>query len=683
MKLNNKSLLTLFVLFIAIFSISSVSAEILETNDMSDVSLYDINDEIIPIANHNIATGSNSSTIQKVVDNAAAGDTITFASGNYNFSSAINVDKTLKFIGNGAKITGLNGFKVESSDTVTADGTSFTNFYFNGNGVYQGRFIEAYGISNFNVTNCTVKGPINTGVHIQSCTNVLIANCKFLDGGANATTITTAGKGEKGTKSIGIMGGNKVTIENNTITGCPLDAFSVASNSKNILIKGNNISGSYYGIFYGGGIQNVTTVNNIFNNTKAYCVGLAKTAQDSIIINNTFIMTTIPDALNPKNPNYNSNSAIYLEQGNTAHGEATKIGNITIENNKFKFATDVPANQTTYAIEIISAGGPLKLNGNLIVNNNTYANGINKFIFLDSKWNYNDGNINAPQYNINSVITPAQEESTLAKGQTESIQLTGGDGIVLSNQNITIIIKKDDVTISSKNLTTDKFGIINFENDLDEGIYTIVASFAGSVYNSGIYDATTTTFIINSTAPIGKIIPVIASNHLVKYYLNNSQLKATLSVNGKGIANEPIRIFINGVRYDRVTNANGTATMNINLRPGVYNITLVYLGNDNYEGCVGTDVLTVLSTIVSNDLTMKSSKRVPFRAKIYTPEGNYAVGQTVSLNINGIIYNRVVDANGTVTLEIRLLPNTYILTVYQQLAQTTLSQSFDITITND
>ena len=61
------------------------------------------------------------------------------------------------------------------------------------------------------------------------------------------------------------------------------------------------------------------------------------------------------------------------------------------------------------------------------------------------------------------------------------------------------------------------------------------------------------------------------ADNLVKYYRNTSQFYIDL-IDGKGnpVSGVNITMNINGVFYNRTTNENGTARLNINLPPGEY-----------------------------------------------------------------------------------------------------------------
>ena len=67
------------------------------------------------------------------------------------------------------------------------------------------------------------------------------------------------------------------------------------------------------------------------------------------------------------------------------------------------------------------------------------------------------------------------------------------------------------------------------------------------------------------------------------YYLDSSKFVAKLvNVNGTPIAGATVLFTINNVIYDRITDVNGNAYLNITLNDGLYNIIFVFEGNRYY-----------------------------------------------------------------------------------------------------
>ena len=173
-------------------------------------------------------------------------------------------------------------------------------------------------------------------------------------------------------------------------------------------------------------------------------------------------------------------------------------------------------------------------------------------------------------------------------------------------------------------------------------------------------------YIITATNPITgemhsnkiTVIPNIISSDLVKYYKNDSQYIVTLIGNdGKVVgAGETVTFNINGVFYERQTNASGQAKLNINLRPGEYIIT------GEYNGCQVSNNITVESILTATDLSKTTSESKAFETKLVDGQGKPLANETVTFNINGVLYNRITDINGIAKLNINLQKGEYIIT---------------------
>lgn len=121
-------------------------------------------------------------------------------------------------------------------------------------------------------------------------------------------------------------------------------------------------------------------------------------------------------------------------------------------------------------------------------------------------------------------------------------------------------------------------------------------------------------------------------------------------------ANETVTFNINGVFYNRTTNASGYVKLNINLQQGDYIITA------EYKGCYVSNNIKVKSILSADDLTKKYGTPDQFKAKLVDGEGNPLANTNVTFNINGIFYNRTTDSEGIAKLNIRLMPGEYIIT---------------------
>ena len=152
---------------------------------------------------------------------------------------------------------------------------------------------------------------------------------------------------------------------------------------------------------------------------------------------------------------------------------------------------------------------------------------------------------------------------------------------------------------------------------------------------------------------------LIESSDLTKHYRNDSKFEAKIyNKDGTLAINKNVTFNINGVFYNRITDSNGVARLNINLRPGNYIITTIF------EGLTIGNNINVLPTLVTSDLSMKYLDGSKFTAQTLDGQGNPLTNQNVSFNINGVLYQKVTDKEGIASLNITLLAGEYIITSY-------------------
>ena len=159
----------------------------------------------------------------------------------------------------------------------------------------------------------------------------------------------------------------------------------------------------------------------------------------------------------------------------------------------------------------------------------------------------------------------------------------------------------------------------------------------------------------------------IYTEDLVKIYKNDSRFEANI-----GVANETVTFEINDRNYTRVSDENGSASIAINLNPGNYTIKTTY-NNNTVENSI-----TVLPTLIAENLVKYYRNASQFNIALIGGEGKPVAGKNITMNINGVLYTRTTDENGTARLNINLPPGEYILTAIDSL--TGLQMSYNITV---
>jgi len=197
---------------------------------------------------------------------------------------------------------------------------------------------------------------------------------------------------------------------------------------------------------------------------------------------------------------------------------------------------------------------------------------------------------------------------------------------------------------------------VNYTKELVNGKASI-----GINLNPGNYTITTfyhyTDGLATKTNNI-EVLSTILANDVVKFFRNGTQYCAKfLDGCGSPLVNASVVFNINGVLYKKQTDGRGMAKLNINLRPGVYILTAMHPDALMY----GSNI-TVLSTILANDVVKFFRNGTQYCAKFLDGCGSPLVNASVVFNINGVLYKKQTDYEGVARLNINLFPGKYILT---------------------
>ena len=161
------------------------------------------------------------------------------------------------------------------------------------------------------------------------------------------------------------------------------------------------------------------------------------------------------------------------------------------------------------------------------------------------------------------------------------------------------------------------------------------------------------------------ILPTIYGEDIKKYYRNGTQYYANFTDSqGNPLANADVTFNINGVMYTRSTNENGTAKLNINLNSGKYTLTAINpVTTEQMSNTV--EVLNKIEVKNSNtggNISMEYNASEKYTVALYEDNGTLAKNKEVKFNINGVMYTRTSDENGTASLTINLRPGNYVIT---------------------
>ena len=344
--MNKKGLiLSIFISLIVILSSGSVFAEDISNANSDDSASSPIaNDavygEITTSSNYTVHTGSNSSTIQNIINSMHDGDVLNFEKGEYK-DICIYIDKNITVNGNGAQLIGyqtpgINNIPDIVKNTTKTGGYGISNFAtvyilktsnvkLNGltmvslnSTTYSNAVLYAYQSKNLEIINNTIIGS-SWGIYLQTCVNTtinqntiknqattgilnfgsaksIIKNNKITNAvnhgidirhgtGPNVTVFNNTVIGSK--EGIYLMHSGGHTVYNNTLINCTISSITCYGSS-NIYIYNNTLFKSRMGVLLGSGFSNITIGENNYKlanlpypPTFVYYVGIADSAYQS------------------------------------------------------------------------------------------------------------------------------------------------------------------------------------------------------------------------------------------------------------------------------------------------------------------------------------------------------------------------------------------------------------------
>ena len=574
--------------------------------------------------------------------------------GNYGAvtTDATNVTiKDSKFMDNTGRY-GVADVYLRSDDSIITN-CDFKNSYASGDGgsVYWSG--DSGELSDSTFTNCKVSTLNSAGAVYWSGNNGIISKSEFKNNNAfDSGAIRLYGdnvtvKDSKFINNTASLNGGAIDIDgiNDNVINCQFDKNS-ALNGGAIKVSGDKTT-----------IEKSTfTENNAVNGGAINWGG-----DDGNLINSNFVKNTATDI----------GGAIYwfgddgvlkydvFENNNTAlHNDIAIEGdNVVVIPINIKInAPDVTKNyggSESLQITLTENSQPIA-NAQLLIN----INNANYTRTTDSSGKASLAiNLNSGKYD--AVIT-YNEVSTISKitinKLSTSLTLTASQSAD-KTATLTATINPSDASGSVKFNINNKDYTANIINgkatttvtNLDYNTYDVKATYDGSTnYKSSQ---------ASSKVTLEESKVIIDAPDITKYYKGPERFVVTLKgIDAKPIADGKVKITINGQVYERTTDSTGTASMAINLPAGDYKADVEY-GEEKV-----TSSVRIKSTLEGNDLTKMFRNASQYYIKVLDSNGNPLSGQKVKFNINGVFYERDINASGIARLNINLEPKTYTIT---------------------
>ena len=262
--------------------------------------------------------------------------------------------------------------------------------------------------------------------------------------------------------------------------------------------------------------------------------------------------------------------------------------------------------------------------------------------------------VTTAKYMIETVLSvDVVDEVDYGDNITVKVTLTDINGNKLSGiVNVTIGEQTKEVTV------TDGEGSTIF-SDLNANRYTVVAEYEGN-------DDYLATVGFDNVA-VNKLATENLYSDMTTYAINVTEddrvgkyFNWTLvDANGKPLANRDVQIGFNGHIYNKTTDENGVAQLQINLqRYDIYTFAISFAGDENHYASFAVAKITVKrqegKLSVPNKSYKASAKTKTLTATFKSAEGNPAVGRKVTFTVNGKTYTAYTNDNGVASVNVSL-----------------------------
>ena len=210
------------------------------------------------------------------------------------------------------------------------------------------------------------------------------------------------------------------------------------------------------------------------------------------------------------------------------------------------------------------------------------------------------------------------------------------------------------ISVNGKNYTVmTKYGMVNVTiSDLANGTYSVDVFYNGDDIYAPIKNSTA--FTVSKVSDYNMTVDIA---DIVKG--ENATITVSVPEDGTG----SVIVTINGTDY-KGTVVNGTAKVIIpGLDEGTYKVVTFYTGDNKYDSMIVNGTITVnkntKTTLTMDNLVKYFNGPQKLMAKLVDGFGNPIANATVYFTINGKVYARITDENGTASIAIRLLPGEY------------------------
>ena len=141
---------------------------------------------------------------------------------------------------------------------------------------------------------------------------------------------------------------------------------------------------------------------------------------------------------------------------------------------------------------------------------------------------------------------------------------------------------------------------------------------------------------------------------------------------GNGLANKTLSVFINGETKNLITNANGSATLDVTFASAnTYYATIFFMGDDDFKASTGSAKITVnakpapaptpapvpaakkVTTLTAKKATLKVKKAKKIKVTLKS-SGKAVAGKVITIKVNKKTFKAKTNKKGVATIKVKI-----------------------------
>lgn len=289
--------------------------------------------------------------------------------------------------------------------------------------------------------------------------------------------------------------------------------------------------------------------------------------------------------------NSNDNFKIVFNNDNIHQSSKLTVHLETLNNNSLiQLPSNTPFNfliNGAYYTRYTDSNGVCSININLPASQSAYP--VKVTFNGNSQYSAKSTTQNIYVYQKNVVLTPITQY--VQQHTPFCIKLTDNNGVPIANKDVTFNI--NDVPYTR---TSNATGVAKLNINLEPNSYQLTYSFSSQNGYKTLAPNSLNLIVTNVVNTITKLTSQSTFVQKTNYY----NVKLT-TASGTALSNKQVIITVNGVPYSKTTNANGIASLKINLDKGTYAIVVNYAGT-SYYSCSSLYQLIHTSDSTYNDV---------------------------------------------------------------------------------